>query len=302
MTQMFDSFLMHLDEKGLDPKTVSNYKASWSKFSKWMLQVDPDLKDPGAAIQRDIANYKRHMQEAGGRNGKPATESTMQLTFVHLNSIFRYFHEQGKIPTNPVDPIRKPKAARRKPKWHSRNEQNAIMREVRRSNSKRDNAIFTVFFHVGLRVHELCDLLLDELVINQRSGSVYVRGKGFRDRELPLNADARYALESYLADRKDTSPYIFTSERSAKMSVRAVQHIVEKYRKRTGIKNLTCHSMRHTFGHELATGNPPVPLDQVAMLMGHFKETGDPNIQMTMIYTTPGFKDLTAAVDSISWT
>lgn len=149
MTQMFDSFLKHLDEKGLDPKTIANYKASWSKFSKWLLQVDPDLKDSGSAIQRDIANYKRYMQEAGGRGGKPATESTMQLTFVHLNSIFRYFHEQGMIPTNPVDPIRKPKAARRKPKWHSRNEQNAIMREVRRSNSKRDNAIFTVFFMLG---------------------------------------------------------------------------------------------------------------------------------------------------------
>jgi len=167
--------------------------------------------------------------------------------------------------TNSVDPIRKPKVERLKPKWHYRNEQNAIIREVRRSNSKRDNAIFTVFFHVGLRVHELFDLLRDGLVLKERSGSVYVRGTGFRDRELPLNADARYALEIYLADRKDTSPYVFTSERSSKMSVSAVQHIGEKYRKRTGIKNLTCHSMRHTFGHELATGNPPMPLDQVAI-------------------------------------
>ncbi|PYY29764.1 tyrosine-type recombinase/integrase [Paenibacillus illinoisensis] len=149
MTQMFDSFLQHLDEKGLDPKTIANYKASWSKFSKWLLQVDPDLKDPGAAIQRDIAKYKRHMQEAGGRNGKPATESTMQLTFVHLNSIFSYFHQQGMIPTNPVDPIRKPKAARRKPKWHSRNEQNAIMREVRRSNSKGITQYLPSFFMSG---------------------------------------------------------------------------------------------------------------------------------------------------------
>ncbi|WP_445670708.1 tyrosine-type recombinase/integrase [Paenibacillus sp. FSL R7-0026] len=69
--------------------------------------------------------------------------------------------------------------------------------------------------------------MLDELFINQRSGSVYVRGTGYRDRELPLNADARNTLEGYLADRKDTSHYVFTSQRSAKMSVRAIQHIVE---------------------------------------------------------------------------
>ncbi|MGV2967160.1 tyrosine-type recombinase/integrase [Paenibacillus sp. AGC30] len=173
------------------------------------------------------------------------------------------------------------------------------MREVRRSKSKRDNAIFTVFLHVGLRAHELCDLLRDEQEMNPRSGSVYVRGKGFRDRELPLNADARYALEGYLAGWEDSNPYVFTSERSAKMSVWG-QHIVEKYRKRTGIKDLSCRSLRHTFGHELLTEIKD--LQKVAMLMGHFKENGDPNIAMAMIYTTPGKEDLEAAVESISWT
>ncbi|WP_236642457.1 hypothetical protein [Paenibacillus sp. MAEPY2] len=53
----------------------------------------------------------------------------------------------------------------------------------------------------------------------------------------------------------------------------------------------------------LLTDNPSVLLDQVALLMGHFKETGDPNIlQKTIIYTTPGFKDFTVAVESTSWT
>ena len=98
----------------------------------------------------------------------------------------------------------------------------------------------------------------------------------------------------------DTSPYVFVSQRSKQLSVRGVQHMIENYRKRTRLENLTCHTLRHTFGHDLiSAGND---LQQVAMLMGHFKGDGTPNIQMTMIYTTPGIEDLASAVESISWT
>ncbi|MCY7487788.1 site-specific integrase [Paenibacillus alvei] len=109
-------------------------------------------------------------------------------------------------------------------------------------------------------------------------------------------------MESNLKERKDDSPYVFSSQRSKKMSVRGVQHMVGKYRVRTKIEHLSCHALRHTFGHDLVTANPPVPLDQAATLMGHFKDDGSPNIVMTMIYTTPSIEDLEAAVESISWT
>ncbi|WP_019908324.1 tyrosine-type recombinase/integrase [Paenibacillus sp. HW567] len=75
-----------------------------------------------------------------------------------------------------------------------------------------------------------------------------------------------------------TSPYLFVSRRSSKSSERGIQHIIEKYRDRTKIKHLSCHSLRHTFGHDLlAAGND---LQKVAMLMGNYKEDGTPNIEM----------------------
>ncbi|MMZ53774.1 Tyrosine recombinase XerC [compost metagenome] len=301
MTQMFDSFIQHLKQSGLSGRTIENYKASWSKFRKWMLRSDPELRDPGLATQKDISDYKRYMLDHGGRKGRPAKPSTMQLTFVHLNAIFKFFAQKGFIPDNPVGPIRKPPAARRTPKWLTRNEQNALLREVRESKSKKEYAIIILMLRAGLRAHEACQLLETEVTINPRSGSVYIRGKGYKDREVPLNAEVRSALQSYLASRgKDVGPYIFISERSKAMSVRGVQHIVEKYRQRTGIEHLTCHALRHTFGHDLIMAKND--LQQVAILMGHFKKDGTPNIQMTMIYTTPGVEDLEAAVESISWT
>lgn len=300
MSTMFGLFEKQLRQSGVSERTISNYISSWNKFEKWMKESDPELKDAGEATQKDISDYKRYMLLSGGKGGQPAKPSSMQLTFVHLNKIFRFFAEQGLIPGNPVGPIKKPPAARRSPKWLSRNEQNAFLREVRGQNSKRDYAIVLLMLRAGLRVHELCDLLKSEVTMSARAGSVYVRGKGDKDRVVPLASEVRSALLSYFEERDDESPYIFVSQRSKKLSVRGVQHMVENYRKRTGFDHLTCHALRHTFGHDLiSAGND---LQQVAMLMGHYKEDGTPNIQMTMIYTTPGMEDLTTAVESISWT
>ncbi|WDZ55424.1 tyrosine-type recombinase/integrase [Paenibacillus polymyxa] len=300
MSTMFGLFEKQIRQSGVSKRTISNYISTWNKFEKWMKESDPDLKDAGEATQKDISDYKRYMILSGGRKGQPAKPSTMQLTFVHLNKIFRFFYEHGMIPDNPVSPIKKPPAARRTPKWLTRNEQNAFLREVRGQNSKRDYAITILMLRAGLRVHELCDLLKSEITMSARAGSVYVRGKGNKDRVVPLNSEVRSALQSYFEERDDESPYVFVSQRSKKLSVRGVQHMVENYRNRTRIEHLTCHALRHTFGHDLiSTGND---LQQVAMLMGHYKEDGTPNIQMTMIYTTPGIEDLTMAVESISWT
>lgn len=297
---MFEEFLNQYKQLGKADKTIQNYLTTWTTFEKWIRLSDPDLKDAGFATQKDISDYKRYLLQHGGRNGGPAKPSTMQLTFVQLNAIFRFFAQNNYIPDNPVGPIKKPPAARRLPKWLSRNEQNALLRDVRYRADKRENAIILTFLRLGLRVHELCDLQLTDLIMSERKGSVYIRGKGDKDRELPINAELRAALQGYLAERTSSSPYVFVSKRSSKCSERGIQHIVEKYRARTRIKDLSCHSLRHTFGHDLvAAGND---LQKVAMLMGHYKEDGTPNIAMTMIYTTPGVEDLEAAVESISWT
>jgi len=300
MSEMFEAFAQKLDLEGLAISTIKNYRATWNTFENWILRSDPNLQDAGLATQKDIADFKRYIMEQGGKGGKPATLATTNKYFVQLNAIFKYYANEGFIPDNPVEPIKKPPAARRTPKWLTRNEQNAFIGEVRKSGSKRDYAIIMLMLQAGLRVHEVCNLLRSELRISSRRGSAYVRGKGYKDREVPLNVDARLALENYLKDESSDSPYVFTSQRSIKLSVRAVQHMVEKYRDRTNIEDLSCHSLRHTFGHELV--NEIGDLHKVAVLMGHFKNNGEPNIQMTIIYTTPSVEDLESAVESISWT
>jgi integrase/recombinase XerC/integrase/recombinase XerD len=82
------------------------------------------------------------------------------------------------------------------------------------------------------------------------------------------------------------------------MVSRGVQFILLKYQKITGIE-VPPHSLKHTFGHELAVRK--VPLDVIARLMGHSKRDGSPILAMVIRYTQPGEEDLQKAVEELSW-
>lgn len=295
---MFGLFKDQLRQSGVSERTITSYVSTWNKFEKWMKETNPDLIDAGSATQNNIADYKRYMIFFGGREGQPAKPSTIELMFVHLNATFRFFAEQGLIQTNPLESIQKPPAPIRSPKWLSLNEQNKILREVRWQNKKRDLAIVLLMLRAGLRVHEVCDLMKNELSLSAGSGSAYIRGEGAKKgRVVPLNSQVCSALQRYFDERDDISPYVFISQRSKQLSIRTVQHLIKNYRKRTKIEHLTCHALRHTFGYNLvSTGNA---LEEVARLIGHFKEDGTPNIKMTIIYSASYAEDLTPTMESI---
>lgn len=141
---------------------------------------------------------------------------------------------------------------------------------------------------------------MKDVIISDRKGTLVIQqGKGCKYREIPLNVDARRAIEDYLANgRKNGSEYLFISQRSDKITLRAVQHILEKYQKLTGLE-VTPHTLRHTFCHELAVRK--VPLDVIARLAGHMKKDGTPNLAMVTRYTQPGKEDLRKAVEELSW-
>jgi site-specific recombinase XerD len=125
----------------------------------------------------------------------------------------------------------------------------------------------------GLRVDEVCNLRLLDVVISDRKGTVTVAyGKGDKWRTVPLNNSTRKALAKYLATHESESPWLFVTQKANKMQPRTVQHIMAKYAKE--IPGLTAHKLRHTFCHELVRAG--VPLDQVAVLAGHMTANGRP--------------------------
>lgn len=299
-TMTIDEFLQSLEAEGKSPLTVRQYRSSFNRFIKWY-----DGDDPSEATQRDIAAFKRFMVE-GGANGRPLSPNTQRQTLTHLKAYFGKLAEVGEVIDNPVERIDAVKVAKSAPKWLDNKQQNNLLGKVNRYGNIRELAMIQLMLFAGLRVQELVDLLRSDIVISERKGSVTVReGKHGKFREVPLNKDLRRTLAAYMeAYEGDTASHLFVStsnnSKGKKISTRSVQLMIEKYRKLTEIDSLTCHSLRHSFGHDLVQSG--APLNQVAELLGHMKSNGLPNIEMTLIYTRPSQDDLQAAVERLSWT
>jgi integrase/recombinase XerC/integrase/recombinase XerD len=293
---MIDSFIAELKRRGKSELTIRQVKSNLGHFILWMQNNNPlptpqaPLEDGRQATEIDILNFKKSIT----RNYKPAT---VRQTLTHLRAYFNYLVSQGVIPDNPVHYISAPIVVKTAPKWLSRNEQNSLIRAIRKHGSLRDLTLVTFLLHTGLRVQEICNVKVSDITMGDRKGIVKVLGKWNRYREVPLNADVRKILARYLGDYADE--YLFTNRQGQQMTTRAAQLIIEKYRKLTQIEHLTAHSLRHTFCHELIQRK--VPMDVVARLAGHCRQDGSPNIMQTLVYTQPGQDDLQRAVEELSW-
>ena len=157
----------------------------------------------------------------------------------------------------------------------------------------RDRAILEMLFSTGLRISELCNL---DRYINLDRGELTVRGKGEKLRVVFLSDRAKAALKNYLDKRSDALDHLFISlskQTSAlkapkvlgKITSRAVQRLVEFYRRKAGItKRITPHQIRHQFATDLLVNG--ADLRSVQELLGHS------NISTTQIYTHITNKEL----------
>lgn len=319
--EYFAMFLDWLRVQGRDEKTVGTYVGAYNRFEKCLStrQSETGRESRGAqggtggplplhlANQPDILFFRSWLL-AHYKN------STAVLTLKLVNAFLSWCVERRFIPDNPIEYIDRPTPTKSPTKWLTTDEQNAVIREARRVHCSidgtpteyqraaqlREYAIVLTFLRAGLRVEELTDLRVADLTITDRKGLLYIKGKGDKDRTIPLCKELRATLTRYLESRTDNpSPFVFPSQRSEQSTTRAIQLVIEGYGDRLQMPHLTCHTLRHTFGHDLAVQH--VPLDVIARLMGHVKKDGSPNIAMTMKYTSPGMADLESAVELISW-
>ena len=186
-------------------------------------------------------------------------------------------------------PIREEKGG---PKWLDRQEQHSLLRIVEQGKNQRDITIVKLLLNTGLRVSELCALTWSDIKINSRKGRLIVRsGKGGKRREIPLNKDARKALQDlgYRQHSGETN-HVFQGQRGP-MTPRGVESMLRKYVAHTPLDEVTPHKLRHTFCKNLIDAG--VSLEKVAMLAGH------ENLETTRRYCSPSNHDLEAAVELI---
>lgn len=282
------NFALFLEEAERSPVTIKNYLCDLNYFVKWFEQKTEKKLSPDKITPTDLRDYKHYLSEVLFLKPKTINRKLSSLrTFLdwaclsELLPDHRTPHVPQPIPEETIGP-----------QWLDRNEQHALVRKVEEGRNKRDLTIIKLLLNSGLRVSELCDLMWSDLNITSRKGRLTVRsGKGGKRREIPLNKEAREALQNFgYRHHQEKKEPIFLGQRGP-ITPRGVESMFRKYLAHTELDEVTPHNLRHTFCKNLIDAG--VSLEKVAMLAGH------ENLETTRRYCSPSDHDLEAAVELI---
>ena len=229
---------------------------------------------------------------------KPATRARKVST---IRIFFNYLSQKAHlIEINPAQNLETPKLDKRMPKYLTLDDSKKLL-EVTNSeenrNASRDYAIITLFLNCGIRLSELVNINIKDIVFTENKLNVI--GKGNKERTIYLNKACIKALNDYLSDRPkegikyDSKDALFLSERRERISNRTVQYIVKKELQKAGLdtKKYSVHKLRHTAATLMYQyGNTDIRALQE--LLGH------KSISTTEIYTHVENSQVRNAVES----
>jgi integrase/recombinase XerD len=285
---MIGRFLADLERQEVAPKTRAAYRLDLMGFAGWFAETVGERFTPESVTPTDVREYRGYL-----RNVERRQPATVNRRLAALRRFFLWAKTVGLTKELPTDNVKGVTSSPRAPRWLEKREVDRLIRTVERHGNTRDLAIVLTLRHTGIRVSELASLVVDDVEISERKGTLTVRsGKGGRFRVLPLNVDVRQAITAYREIRPTvTDPHLFIGQRGAGISSRAVELVVAKYARLAGLDDVTPHTLRHSFGkHALDAG---ADLVSVSALLGHQR------LETTAIYTTPSQRDLEKVVEKL---
>lgn len=167
-----------------------------------------------------------------------------------IRGFFKYLHITRKLlDDNPMEQLETPKLKKSKPKYLTLEESLKLLETVDGPYKERDYCILVMFLNCGLRLSELCSINYNDIRDN---GTIYITGKGNKERTIYLNQACLDAIKNYMAVRpvdgvKDKDA-LFLSKRLQRISPKTVQHLVYGYLDKAGLggRGLSVHKLRHT--------------------------------------------------------
>jgi site-specific recombinase XerD len=286
------AFLKALTREDIAPVTVRGYRSDLGLFAAWY-----DGHRLEKLTASDLAHFRQYLSRE--RSMKPAS---INRKLEALRRFCRWAHTSGRLRTNVAAELRLARTPRgTRPKGLVAPEVQALLRaagQSRRALARRNYAVVQLLLQAGLRVSEAAALRLEDLEIHERQGRVHIRGKGNKERYVPLNATARRALHAYLDAREATGTQdpVFLSETGTALSVRSIQSLITELARRAHLSRIpvSAHTLRHTFALGYLKQNPG-KLVELATLLGH------ESLDTTAIYTLPSEEDLAAEVERSSY-
>jgi integrase/recombinase XerD len=273
-----DAFLAHLTvERGLSANTVEAYGRDLGGFCRYM--ETQEVQTLGAAGPRHLVGFLTTLRD----RGLSARSQARVLTT--LRRFYRFLEREEALPGgNPTSHLLLPKLGRKLPQVPSRRQVDAVLDRPDAATplGARDQAMLELLYATGLRVSELVRLEVKQLHLE--AGFVRVRGKGGRERVVPLGSSAKDKLQRYLAAARPrllkgrTSSYLFLTRAAKPLSRQTFWRLLKDYSLQSpeGGK-LYPHALRHAFATHLLDGG--ADLRAVQAMLGHV------DIATTQIYT-----------------
>ncbi len=284
-------FLQHLAvDRACSIYTRRNYRQALREFSRWHRQERGAAPSWAELGRDDFRGYLRFL----GRG--QLSRAAIALRFSALRSFYRYWVRRGVVQATPIRNLALPRRPRRLPRFLTAAQTTALLRApldelaqleqrsdrpVASEEFHRDAALFETIYSCGLRISEVCNLRAEDISWDDQL--VRVRGKGQKERQIPIGAPALEAIRRYwgmLAARPVGSLPVFLARPTGvrPVSSRIMQMRLKRYLERAGLDpNLTPHKLRHSFATHLLDAG--ADLRSVQELLGHA------HLATTQIYT-----------------
>jgi site-specific recombinase XerD len=301
---ILSGFKHYLEEQDRSPLTVSGYQTDIRQFIRWFEQTNGESFSLPGITPTDVREYRQFLL-----NLKRRKPNTVNRHLAALTALMAWGKKTSQIEHDPTENVRGVPQVEHGPRSLDKKEQYALQRAIekdlqlarlrypkRRISRQRDASLAIFLLHTGLRLHEALTLRMDDIQLQERKGQVNVRqGKGGKSRTVPLNIEARKAIQEWLAVRPEGSgAFLWIGLESGSLqalSSRSVQRALLRLGQAANLERLTPHVLRHSFAKNLIDSG--VGLEKVAALLGHS------NLNTTKIYVTPNQKDLEQAVERL---
>jgi integrase/recombinase XerC len=298
MDNAIRAFMTFLElERHASHETVRNYASDLRQFQTFITKKTPSARDCDASTVQ-TESIRDYLHWLNCKHEKPAS---MARKLASLRSFYRYLQREGMVGLNPAEAIRTPKQPKYLPRVLTKDDAAALMEfpADQAGGSHRDRALLETLYSTGARVSELVGINLEDLRASE--GLVHLRGKGRKERIVPIGDMALRAIQAYLDQRplrdsrnlttktQRVSSPVFRNSRGGRLTTRSVARIVARYSNRLAGGSVSPHTLRHSFATHL--------LDEGADLRSIQEMLGHTSLSTTQKYTHLATDQLLAVYD-----
>jgi len=275
-------FLAHLEfERGLSRNTLAAYRTDLLQFGRFLAERDQEATTAGPG---DLSDFLADLAQGDGNGRAPCSTATVHRKAACLRSFYRHLRREDAIEDDPAARLETPRRGKKLPEVLSYAEVQRLLAQPRGDDPAmlRDRGLLELMYASGLRASETISLEISD--VDLEHGIVRARGKGSKERLVPVGGRALAAVRVYLRTgrpkmiRTHDERKLFLNFRGGPLTRQGLYKIVLRHAESAGLGNrMSPHTLRHSFATHLLSGG--CDLRSVQEMLGHA------DLSTTQLYT-----------------